>query len=101
MRAEAEKVLGKAGHRVYAIVNYDHFEIAPELVNAWAQMVQGIVDQYYRGITRYTTSNFMRVKLGGCTLRSRACTAYLRIGRRGEGAPSRRARRVARGRRSG
>lgn len=64
MRAEAEKALGRVGHRVYAIVNDDHLEIAPELVNAWAQMVQGIVDQYYRGITPYTTSNFMRVKLG-------------------------------------
>ena len=27
-------------------------------------MVQGLVDRFYSGVTRYTTSSFLRLKLG-------------------------------------
>ena len=64
VRAEVLKNLKPIGHKVYAIVNYDGFEIVPELVGAWSAMVQQLVERYYTRVTRYTTSNFLRMKLG-------------------------------------
>jgi len=52
------------GKRVYAIVNYDNFTIAPELLDEYSAMVRGLVDKYYADVTRYTTSGFLRMKLG-------------------------------------
>jgi len=52
------------GKRVYAIVNYDNFTIAPELLDEYSAMVRGLVDRYYADVTRYTTSGFLRMKLG-------------------------------------
>ena len=64
VRAEIDRQLAPLGRKVYAIVNYDNFTIAPELVDAWTEMVKTLVDRYYWGVTRYTTSNFLRMKLG-------------------------------------
>jgi propionate CoA-transferase len=50
--------------KVYVIVNYDNFTILPDLVDAYSDMVKGLVDRFYSGVTRYTTSGFLRVKLG-------------------------------------
>jgi propionate CoA-transferase len=62
---EVDAHLAPIGHRVYAIVNYDHFELAPEVEDAYAAMVKGLVERYYDGVSRYTTSGFLRAKLGG------------------------------------
>ena len=56
--------LGPLGRRVPAIVNYGGFDILPELLDAWTAMVQGLSERYYSGVTRYTTSAFLRAKLG-------------------------------------
>ena len=64
VHAEVEKNLKPIGHKVYAIVNYDGFEIVPELVDAWSAMVEYLMAHYYTRVTRYTTSNFLRMKLG-------------------------------------
>jgi propionate CoA-transferase len=63
VRVEVERQLAEAGRKVYAIVNYDNFDIAPELVDAWTDMV-GTVQNHYWGVTRYATSNFVRMRLG-------------------------------------
>lgn len=63
-RAAVVKVLEPLGHKVYAVVNYDNFSIMPELVGAYTDMVKAIVDRFYTGVTRYTTSTFLRMKLG-------------------------------------
>ena len=52
------------GQRVYAIVNYDNFTIEPELLDAYSAMVRSLMDKYYVDVTRYTTSGFLRLKLG-------------------------------------
>jgi len=52
------------GKRVYAIVNYDNFTIEPDLLDAYSTMVRGLMDKYYADVTRYTTSGFLRMKLG-------------------------------------
>ena len=64
VRAEVEKNLEPLDRKVYAIVNYDGFTIVPELVDAWSRMVEQLMARYYRRVTRYTTSNFLRMKLG-------------------------------------
>jgi propionate CoA-transferase len=50
--------------RVYAIVNYDNFSILPELLDDYSAMVRQLVDRFYAGVSRYTTSGFLRIKLG-------------------------------------
>ena len=59
-----ENKLGPLGHRVYAIVNYDNFVILPELLDEYSVGVRGLVDRFYSGVSRYTTSGFLRIKLG-------------------------------------
>lgn len=50
--------------KVFTIVNYDNFTINPEIVDEYTAMVDRLVKQYYSGVTRYTTSAFLRLKLG-------------------------------------
>ncbi len=57
--------LKDVGRRVFAIVNYDNFTIQPELLDAYSAMVRGLMDRYYADVARYTTSGFLRMKLGG------------------------------------
>ncbi|MFT4096314.1 MAG: acyl CoA:acetate/3-ketoacid CoA transferase [Rhodoblastus sp.] len=57
--------LKDVGKRVYAIVNYDNFTIAPDLLDSYSAMVRGLMDAYYADVARYTTSGFLRMKLGG------------------------------------
>jgi len=59
-----ESKLSPLGHRVYAIVNYDNFSIVPELLEEYSTAVRGLMDRFYTGVSRYTTSGFLRVKLG-------------------------------------
>ncbi len=61
---EVEAHLRPIGHRVYAIVNYDSFELAPAIEDAYAAMVKSLEERYYDGVSRYTTSGFLRAKLG-------------------------------------
>jgi propionate CoA-transferase len=69
IRAEVEKRVAPLGKRVYAVVNYERFEIEPEVLDAWSDMVKRLVDRYYWGVTRYTTSAFLRMKLGDALAR--------------------------------
>jgi propionate CoA-transferase len=59
-----DKILIPLGHKVDAIVNYDNFEIEPELVGEYTDTVKTIVETYYTSVTRYTASTFLRMKLG-------------------------------------
>ncbi|MDO8930758.1 MAG: acyl CoA:acetate/3-ketoacid CoA transferase [Rhodocyclaceae bacterium] len=64
VRQAVESRLAPVGHKVYAIVNYDRFNIAPELIDNYTGMVKGIVEHHYHDVTRYTSSTFLRMKLG-------------------------------------
>ena len=59
-----ENKLAPLGHRVFAIVNYDNFTILPELLDEYSTAVRGLVEKFYSGVSRYTTSGFLRMKLG-------------------------------------
>jgi propionate CoA-transferase len=64
------------GHKVYAVVNYDGFELDNDLEDAYLDAVQDVDDTYFHGVTRFTTSAFMRAKLGG-TLESRGVAPHI------------------------
>ena len=64
VRQEVESHLVPLGHKVYGVVNYDHFALAPEVQDDWAAMVRELVDRHYISVARYTTSGFLRAKLG-------------------------------------
>ncbi len=59
-----EQLLGPLKKKVHTIVNYDNFTILPDLVEEYTEMVKYLVSKYYTEVTRYTTSAFLRMKLG-------------------------------------
>jgi propionate CoA-transferase len=59
-----ERQCKEIGHKVNVIVNYDGFEILEPAMDAYAQVVATMVDKYYAHVTRYSTSAFLRNKLG-------------------------------------
>lgn len=73
---EVRARLAPVGKRVAAIVNYDHFSIAPDVEDAYASMVGQLMRDCYRSVTRYTTSSFLRAKLGGA-LEQRGVPPYI------------------------
>jgi propionate CoA-transferase len=62
-------LLKPLGKKVFTIVNYDNFTIAPELVDPYTDMVKKLSEDCYIGVTRYTTSTFLRMKLGDALAR--------------------------------
>jgi propionate CoA-transferase len=62
--------LAPVGHKVPAIVNYDNFTIAPDLLDAYVEMVNGLTERFYSRVTRYTHSTFMRAYVGAAFTRS-------------------------------
>ncbi len=52
------------GRRVPAIVNYDGCSIAPQLMDAYADMVERLTERFYSKVTRYTSNAFLRLALG-------------------------------------
>ncbi|MCW7541140.1 acyl CoA:acetate/3-ketoacid CoA transferase [Aquabacterium sp. A7-Y] len=64
VRRELEARLEPLGHKVFGVINYDHFYIDPQLEDAWAEMSRELVDRYYLNVTRYSTGVFLRAKLG-------------------------------------
>jgi propionate CoA-transferase len=75
-RRTVEDKLVPLGHKVYAIVNYDNFEIFPDVLDEYMTMVAGLVERFYSGVTRYTTSSFLRAKLGDA-LKRRAMAPHI------------------------
>jgi propionate CoA-transferase len=76
IRSLVAQLLDPLGKKVFAIVNYDNFSIEPELVDEYTEMVKFLMDHYYLGATRYTTSTFLRVKLGDA-LEGRAVAPHI------------------------
>ncbi|MBN2284117.1 MAG: acyl CoA:acetate/3-ketoacid CoA transferase [Deltaproteobacteria bacterium] len=58
------KILEPVGKKVYTIVNYDNFNILPDLIDEYSEMVKGVVEDLYIHTTRYSSSAFARMKIG-------------------------------------
>ncbi|NJN46453.1 MAG: acyl CoA:acetate/3-ketoacid CoA transferase [Candidatus Competibacteraceae bacterium] len=76
IRTVVEQRLSPLNKKVFGIVNYDNFYIAPDLLDAYTGMVKQVVERYYSGVSRYTTSAFLRMKLGDA-LQSRDVAAHI------------------------
>jgi propionate CoA-transferase len=63
IQTSVENMLAPLGMKVNTIVNYDNFNIAPDLVDEYSDMVKYVM-RFYKSTTRYTTSTFLRMKLG-------------------------------------
>jgi propionate CoA-transferase len=68
IRSALESQLAPLGSRVYVIADYDNFTILPDAIDAWSDMAKALGDRYYSGVSRYTTSSFLRLKLGDALL---------------------------------
>ena len=64
IRAAVEARIGPLDRKVFAIVNYENFSLWPEVVEAYSDMVRDLTQRFYIDVTRYTTSGFLRMKLG-------------------------------------
>src|SRR5215471_12716596 len=76
IRRIVETMLSPLGRKVYAIVNYDNFTIFPDVIDEYSATVRDLVDRFYSGVTRYTTSGFLRTKLGDA-LKRRAVSPHI------------------------
>ncbi|MBL8319082.1 MAG: acyl CoA:acetate/3-ketoacid CoA transferase [Burkholderiaceae bacterium] len=64
VRRVFEALCRRIGRKVALVVNYDGFRLDEGLSEAYFQMVSELQAKYYRTAVRYTTSAFMRMKLG-------------------------------------
>ena len=76
IRRAAESLCHPIGHKVKVIVNYDDFQIDESVVDDYSAMVKLLHDKYYIHVSRYTTSAFMRLKLGKA-LEDRGVAAHI------------------------
>ena len=56
--------VGSLGRKVNAVISYDSCVIEPEMAEAWFAMAADVESRFYHHVSRYTTSAFMRLKLG-------------------------------------
>ena len=71
VRRTIEDRVQAIGHKVALIVNYDGFQLDPAVADTYAAMVRYMDMHYYTTASRYTTSAFLRLKLGEALTRRR------------------------------
>src|SRR3954447_26505363 len=64
VRREMERQCRTIGRKVALVVNYDGFQLDPVVSDAYFSMITYMQSRYYASASRYTTSAFMRLKLG-------------------------------------
>ena len=64
-----DSICAPLDRRVHAVANYEGFVIDPRLEDAWAHSIGKTTERWYDGVTRYTTSAFLRAKLGDALAR--------------------------------
>jgi propionate CoA-transferase len=64
VRREFERTCRGIGQKVHLIVNYDNFVLEPAVSDAYFSTVTYLQQRYYETASRYTTSAFLRLKLG-------------------------------------
>ncbi len=64
IRRQVTRHLTPLGRKTYAVVNYDNFTIDPDLLDPYTDIIKDLMERFYSGVTRYTTSAFLRMKLG-------------------------------------
>ncbi|MBV8272689.1 MAG: acyl CoA:acetate/3-ketoacid CoA transferase [Cupriavidus sp.] len=64
IRAHVVRICEPLGHKVYAVINYEGFELDRDVEDAYTEMVEQVVNRYYLRVTRFATNAFMRARLG-------------------------------------
>ncbi len=65
LRDALEPIVAPIGKRVPAVINYDDFQIDETVIDDYAEgIVKYFGERYLSTVSRYTTSAFLRVKLG-------------------------------------
>ena len=64
VRREMEARCKAIGRKVALVANYDGFYLDPMVSDAYFSMITYMQNRYYSSASRYTTSAFMRLKLG-------------------------------------
>ena len=59
-----ERILVPIGQKVRAVANYDNFEIYPEVMDDYADMILRLRERFFEATSVYTTSAFLRMRLG-------------------------------------
>jgi len=76
IKEAVDGLLAPLGKRVWSIVNYDRFEADAEVMDKYLDLVRYVEQRYYLGVSRYTTTGFMRLKLGR-GLEQRAVSSHI------------------------
>jgi propionate CoA-transferase len=76
VRREVENRCKAIGHRIAVVVNYDSFTLDASVSDAFFSMITYLQQRYYTSASRYTTSAFMRLKLGA-SLAERALAPHV------------------------
>jgi propionate CoA-transferase len=63
IRSAVQAQCRSIGHRVDTVVNYDGFQLAPGLEDAYAAMAQEMQRRFYGNVTRYASGAFRRAKV--------------------------------------
>lgn len=64
VRKQVMEVCGPRSEKVDVVVNYDGFQLDDDIASDYAEMVTDLEGRFYRTVTRYSGSAFMRLKLG-------------------------------------
>ncbi|MGF7208913.1 propionate CoA-transferase [Skermanella aerolata] len=64
VRQQVRSMIEPLGRKVTAVIDYDGCVIDPGVAETWFDMVRDVHGRYYDKASRYTTSAFMRLKLG-------------------------------------
>lgn len=76
VRSAVETALAPVGQRVDVVVNYDMTRIDDRIEHDWAEMVADLETRLYARVTRYSSSAFLRRRLGRTLDRSRRDTIF-------------------------
>ena len=90
VRRECEAICKPLDRKVHLVANYDGCDIDPMVADSYFSMITYLQHRYYETAARYTTSAFMRLKLGDA-LRERDVAPHVFEGAprsRAAGAPS-------------
>jgi propionate CoA-transferase len=64
VREQVRSLVEPLGRKVAAVIDYDGCTIDPTIAEAWFDMARDVQSRFYDKASRYTTSAFMRLKLG-------------------------------------
>jgi propionate CoA-transferase len=63
IKQAVDALLEPIGRRVHSVVNYDRFDVDPEVEDAYFELVRYVQDTYYDSARRYTSDAFKRLQL--------------------------------------